>query len=909
MNENGNNGFKKPALTLWSTIFTFSASLLLLQGAAHAATPNDVAANNHKAVVSGNNKDNNANNNQSGNIVLNQNSSAAVNNESSATSSASAAQNTQTVVKVPTSTVNDSASSAQPSAASSSANVASSTATTTTLNVAKMQPSFAAVNMRVNLATSASSSDDGLRNLDASQRAFLDSIKSGAMDGWKKYGVLPSLTAAQAILESAWGRSALSTEGHNLFGIKGSYNGQSIYMMTREVYGGSSVYVNAAFRRYANNSESVADHGYFLASNSRYHNLLWKTNYRDVTYLIRADGYATDPGYTVALNNLIERYNLNAWDGEAMNTNIGSLDAMYAGTDGQIHISGWHASNKYDTKMHHFIIILDKTTGQEVHRQEVAGVYRQDVQNAYPTSKISGWGGYSLTIPYTASLAGHSLQVVSRYTYNTNGEPNGGDDYYFDPVAMNANYANLDNFKVNGSKIEVSGWNVNDMSVKDGHHYIILFDHTTNKEVARHEVTNENSTDVAKVHGDVYGADHSRFTTSFDYTPAIAGHDLQIVSRYTASNDGNSDYSDYWFDPVSFNANDANLDTFKVDTDSGKLIVSGWNANDMSIKYQRHFIILYDETAGREIARKEIQNDNSQDVANSGFGGDYGAANCRFNLEFTYDPSIAGHKLAVVSRYTSSKDGNSNYSDYWFTPKTTTFANDAWLDNFKLSNGKIIASGWNANDLSSQYKKHYVILYDATTHKEVSRQVVNNQSSVDVYNNGYSDVYGAKNCRFQVSFDYDPSLAGHDLQIISRYTSSDDGNSNYSDYWFSPQEFNFVNAGYLDEFSENDDGEINVTGWNANDFSSNYNKHYVILFDATTGKEVARKLVPTFGSNDVYNAGYQNVYNSNKCRFTTSFSIPAKLKGHSLRIISRYTSSNDGNSNYSDLWFAPKVFR
>lgn len=907
MNENGNNGFKKPALTLWSTIFTFSASLLLLQGAAHAATPNDVTANNHKAVVSGNNQDNNSDNTDtSKNIVLNQNSSAASDSDVDSTASDSAVQ---TVVQVPKSNVVASNASAS-SATSNSTSVASSatiSATTATLNVANVQPTYTAASLKVNLATSGNSNDDGLRNLTASQREFLDSIKSGAMEGWKKYGVLPSVTAAQAILESSWGRSGLATEGHNLFGIKGSYNGQSIYMMTREVYGGSSVYVNAAFRRYANNNESVEDHGRFLASNSRYHNLLWKTNYRDVTYLIRADGYATDPSYTSSLNSLIERYNLNAWDGEAMNTNIGNLDSMFAGTDGEIHISGWHASNKYDSKMHHFIIVLDKTTGQEVYRQEVAGTYRQDVQNAYPTSKISGWGGFSMTMPYNATLAGHSLQVVSRYTYNTNGEANGGDDYYFDPISLNTNYANLDSFKINGNKLEVSGWNANDMSIKDGHHYIILYDHTTNKEVARHEVTNNDSTDVANAHGDVYGADHSRFTTSFDYTPVIAGHDLQIISRYTSSNDGNSDYSDYWFDPASFNANDANLDNFQIDTADGKLIASGWNANDMSIKYQHHFIILYDETTGREISRKEVQNTDSQDVTNGGFSGDYGSGHSRFSVEFSYDPSIVGHKLAIVSRYSDATNGEGNHSDYWFSPKTITLANDANLDNFKLSNGKIVANGWNANDASAQYKKHYIILYDATTHKEVSRQLVNNQASEDVYDNGYNGVYGAKNSRFQASFDYNPSLAGHNLQIISRYTDSNDGNSDYSDYWFTPQKFNFVNAGHLDEFSEKN-GQINVTGWNANDFSANYDKHYVILYDATTGEEVARKLVPTFSSNDVYNAGYQNVYNSNKSRFTTSFDIPAKLKGHSLRIISRYTSSNDGNSNYSDLWFAPKVF-
>ena len=145
---------------------------------------------------------------------------------------------------------------------------------------------------------------------------FLASIKQAALDGWRTYGVLPSVTAAQAILESGWGQSGLATQGHNLFGIKGSYNGQSITMRTAEWGRGGYYYVNAAFRRYPRNYESVVDHGRFLAVNSRYHNLLWDRNYRDVTAKLQADGYATAPTYASSLNSVIEANGLAAWDQE-----------------------------------------------------------------------------------------------------------------------------------------------------------------------------------------------------------------------------------------------------------------------------------------------------------------------------------------------------------------------------------------------------------------------------------------------------------------------------------------------------------------------------------------------------------------------------------------------------------------
>lgn len=144
--------------------------------------------------------------------------------------------------------------------------------------------------------------------------SFLLSIYQAALDGWHQYGVLPSVTAAQAILESAWGESGLATQGHNLFGIKGSYNGQSIIMRTAEYGAGGYYYINDAFRRYPSNYESVVNHGRFLASNSRYHNLLWQRNYAVVTDDLHTDGYATAPTYSSSLNNVIRTYGLDDWD-------------------------------------------------------------------------------------------------------------------------------------------------------------------------------------------------------------------------------------------------------------------------------------------------------------------------------------------------------------------------------------------------------------------------------------------------------------------------------------------------------------------------------------------------------------------------------------------------------------------
>ena len=187
----------------------------------------------------------------------------------------------------------------------------------------------------------------------ASQQAFIQSVAPGAIQGWNEYKVLPSITVAQAIVESGWGRSTLSTQAHNLFGLKGSYNGNSVVMRTREVYGGRSVYVNANFRAYANNSESVTDHGRFLNVNSRYSNLLGDTNYVSVANKLQQDGYATDPSYANTLIRFVQTYNLNQLDAVALSgkvvTNKQTESAQTPETNVTVSNTGYYTVKGGDT--------------------------------------------------------------------------------------------------------------------------------------------------------------------------------------------------------------------------------------------------------------------------------------------------------------------------------------------------------------------------------------------------------------------------------------------------------------------------------------------------------------------------------------------------------------------------------
>ena len=241
--------------------------------------------------------------------------SAQATSESSASAASAVAS---TAIQASSAAESATAAASSVSAASSSSAVQSLAATQTSDAASSASQAAAATTTVAAANTDTASNQVDLSSLyfssNAKSQNFIESVAQGAINGWTKYGVLPSVTVAQAILESGWGQSALSTQAHNLFGIKGSYNDQYVTMQTREVYNGQSYYIYDNFRKYANNSESVEDHGNFLYSNSRYANLLGDQSYASVARKLQADGYATDPSYASSLIKLVEMYNLTQLD-------------------------------------------------------------------------------------------------------------------------------------------------------------------------------------------------------------------------------------------------------------------------------------------------------------------------------------------------------------------------------------------------------------------------------------------------------------------------------------------------------------------------------------------------------------------------------------------------------------------
>ena len=160
--------------------------------------------------------------------------------------------------------------------------------------------------------------------------AFIEKVAPLAQADQKAKGILASVTIAQAILESGWGRSELAVNANNLFGMKKSlsgntgtgstWDGKSVYSKeTKEVYASGPATVQDDFRAYKSWQESVGDHSAYLlgakkGSTFRYEGLKGCSDYRKAAQIIKDGGYATSPTYVEKLCSIIEEWKLTQYD-------------------------------------------------------------------------------------------------------------------------------------------------------------------------------------------------------------------------------------------------------------------------------------------------------------------------------------------------------------------------------------------------------------------------------------------------------------------------------------------------------------------------------------------------------------------------------------------------------------------
>ncbi|MBZ9626453.1 peptidoglycan-binding protein [Clostridium sp. FP2] len=141
---------------------------------------------------------------------------------------------------------------------------------------------------------------------------IIKTLTTGALLSYKKYNTLPSVTIAQAILETGW---LQHVEGNNIFGIKWTngcgYEDQELN--THEWINGVKTPMVCKFRKYDSLVDSILDHGKLL-SFSRYRAVIESKDYKQACQNLYNCGYCTDNEYPEKLVAIIQENKLYQYD-------------------------------------------------------------------------------------------------------------------------------------------------------------------------------------------------------------------------------------------------------------------------------------------------------------------------------------------------------------------------------------------------------------------------------------------------------------------------------------------------------------------------------------------------------------------------------------------------------------------
>lgn len=176
--------------------------------------------------------------------------------------------------------------------------------------------------------TSSGTQATSLKDLEESE--VVDKIGALFTADQKSSGILASVSMAQFILESGYGKSELAQNANNCFGMKCSlsgntwsgsvWDGESKYTkQTQEWDDQKYVTITADFRKYPNIEKSIADHSAYLlnamnGSKKRYEGLKGCTDHKKAVQIIKDGGYATSPTYVENICNIISKWNLAKYD-------------------------------------------------------------------------------------------------------------------------------------------------------------------------------------------------------------------------------------------------------------------------------------------------------------------------------------------------------------------------------------------------------------------------------------------------------------------------------------------------------------------------------------------------------------------------------------------------------------------
>lgn len=598
-------------------------------------------------------------------------------------------------------------------------------------------------------------------------------------------------------------------------------------------------------------------------------------------------------------------YVSNSFD-KNQNTNIAWLDNIQL-INNSVHVAGWHATNQVANYPYHYVIVFDKTNNKELGRvQVITPIYRLDVKQAYNLYNAE-YSGFDVTVPLNISNLSSSndeLIVISRYSNDINGEGNYVEYWNQSTKLDQSNNSALDSFDTSADNtLHVTGWHATNLAFAKPYHFVILFDQTAGREVGRQRVLNSVRADVQKVLPNIDNSLLSGFTADFDLNGLDFSHNLQAISRYSDDINGEGNYIDAWFNPIKLMPNKQQnigyLDSFNVS--DGQLQVGGWHAADMTNLEKNHYLILFDNTANTQILSQKIGNVLRLDVAQV-YSNIQNANWAGFNVNLGKVTLLSGHSYSLVSRYSTAGVGNGDggiYTDYWFTlPQHNQQAFS--IDSLQMTKDGLHLTGWMASDYSVAAPNTYLIVL--SNGQEIGRQKISLANRPDVAN-AYPTISNSLHSGFESVVKIDAQRMSDTVQVLLRFTNSNDGNSDYYDQLSSTYP---TNAGWFDQIAV-DKQKVSFAGWHIDDRAIDKPFQYVILLK--NDSEVARVKLNSNEQNltrtDVKQV-YPSIYDSEDGGFSGEINSPIDLKNSNIQLIHRFTSSNNGNTDYVD-YYSPVI--
>lgn len=144
---------------------------------------------------------------------------------------------------------------------------------------------------------------------------FVEFVYESAKESQEISRVPAEITAAQAILETGYGKSVpidvnTGVYSYNLFGIKAHGHPEFVEIYTHEYEGGVKVKILDKFRAYNSFEDSISGRAAFFVNNKRYHSLFESSDPIMWAQGLQDKGYATDPKYAYKLISIMKS---NGW--------------------------------------------------------------------------------------------------------------------------------------------------------------------------------------------------------------------------------------------------------------------------------------------------------------------------------------------------------------------------------------------------------------------------------------------------------------------------------------------------------------------------------------------------------------------------------------------------------------------